>query len=174
MRIRILPTVLVLFLILIFLIFYRGLKNSNIYTPKTNIEKNIPFFILESFENKSDISSKEIFKNNKYYLFNIWASWCVPCRAEHKFLMALSTNKKIQIIGLNYKDKIINAKSFIKENGNPFDVILIDDDGSNSIILGAYGVPETYLIKNKDNIIVNKYIGILNLKNISEIKKKIK
>ena len=121
-----------------------------------------------------DISLNNLLDKEGYTLLNIWASWCLPCRDEHVLLMELKDKKNLQIIGLNYKDKIINAKSFIKENGNPFDVILIDDDGSNSIILGAYGVPETYLIKNKDNIIVNKYIGILNLKNISEIKKKIK
>tara|TARA_B100001741_G_C16471085_1_gene560060 strand:+ start:94 stop:465 length:372 start_codon:yes stop_codon:yes gene_type:complete len=121
-----------------------------------------------------DISLNNLLDKEGYTLLNIWASWCLPCREEHVLLMELKDKKNLQIIGLNYKDKIINAKSFIKENGNPFDVILIDDDGSNSIILGAYGVPETYLIKNKDNIIVNKYIGILNLKNISEIKKKIK
>ena len=121
-----------------------------------------------------DISLNNLLDKEGYTLLNIWASWCLPCRDEHVLLMELKDKKNLQIIGLNYKDNIINAKSFIKENGNPFDVILIDDDGSNSIILGAYGVPETYLIKNNGNIIVNKYIGILNLKNISEIKKKIK
>ena len=159
---------------IIFVIFYLGLNKDLKYYPKQFKKKIDTNIVSKDIFSMQDISLNNLLDKEGYTLLNIWASWCLPCRDEHVLLMELKDKKNLQIIGLNYKDKIINAKSFIKENGNPFDVILIDDDGSNSIILGAYGVPETYLIKNKDNIIVNKYIGILNLKNISEIKKKIK
>ncbi len=159
---------------IIFVIFYLGLNKELKYYPKDFKKKIDTNIVSKDIFSMQNISLNNLLDKEGYTLLNIWASWCLPCRDEHVLLMELKDKKNLQIIGLNYKDKIINAKSFIKENGNPFDVILIDDDGSNSIILGAYGVPETYLIKNKDNIIVNKYIGILNLKNISEIKKKIK
>ena len=159
---------------IIFIIFYLGLKKDLKYYPKQFKKKIDINIISKDIFSMQNISLNYLLDKEGYTLLNIWASWCLPCRDEHKLLMDLKDIKNLQIIGLNYKDKIINAKNFIKENGNPFDVILVDDDGSNSIILGAYGVPETYLIKNNDNIIVNKYIGILNLKNISEIKKKIK
>ena len=159
---------------IIFVIFYLGLNKDLKYYPKQFKKKIDTDIVSKDIFSMQNISLNNLLDKEGYTLLNIWASWCLPCRDEHVLLMELKDKKNLQIIGLNYKDKIINAKSFIKENGNPFDVILIDDDGSNSIILGAYGVPETYLIKNKDNIIVNKYIGILNLKNISEIKKKIK
>ncbi len=159
---------------IIFVIFYLGLNKELKYYPKDFKKKIDTNIVSKDIFSMQNISLNNLLDKEGYTLLNIWASWCLPCREEHVLLMELKDKKNLQIIGLNYKDKIINAKSFIKENGNPFDVILIDDDGSNSIILGAYGVPETYLIKNKDNIIVNKYIGILNLKNISEIKKKIK
>ena len=171
MKIKI-PIILILFLIFIFLIFYKGLKNSNIYTPNVTTEKNIPSFVLKSFENKVNISSDEIFKNDQFYLFNIWASWCVPCRAEHKFLMALSTNKKIKIIGLNYKDKHDNAKIFLSEMKSPYFINLIDEYGTAAIDWGAYGVPESFLIyKNK---IIKKYIGPINDQIFFEIKEIIK
>ena len=159
---------------IIFVIFYLGLNKDLKYYPKQFKKKIDTDIVSKDIFSMQNISLNNLLDKEGYTLLNIWASWCLPCRDEHVLLMELKDKKNLQIIGLNYKDKIINAKSFIKENGNPFDVILIDDDGSNSIILGAYGVPETYLIKNKDSIIVNKYIGILNLKNISEIKKKIK
>ena len=159
---------------IIFVIFYLGLNKELKYYPKHFKKKIDTNIVSKDIFSMQNISLNNLLDKEGYTLLNIWASWCLPCRDEHVLLMELKDIKNLQIIGLNYKDKTINAKSFIKENGNPFDVILIDDDGSNSIILGAYGVPETYLIKNKDNIIVNKYIGILNLKNISEIKKKIK
>ena len=159
---------------IIFVIFYLGLNKELKYYPKQFKKKIDTDIVSKDIFSMQNISLNYLLDKEGYTLLNIWASWCLPCRDEHELLMGLKDIKNLQIIGLNYKDKIINAKIFIKENGNPFDVILIDDDGSNSITLGAYGVPETYLIKNNGNIIVNKYIGILNLKNISEIKKKIK
>ena len=99
---------------------------------------------------------------------NIWSSWCVPCRDEHNFLKDLSNEKNLNLIGLNYKDKTENAKNFLIELGNPFDIIFLDQKGIIAIDWGAYGVPETYLIKN--NIIIKKIIGPLNYNLVKEIK----
>ena len=84
--------------------------------------------------------------------------------------MSLSKNSDLYILGLNYKDKKNNSFKFLEELGNPFSKILIDPDGTISISLGAYGVPETFLVNNKSEII-KKYIGPLTNENISEIKK---
>ena len=173
MKIRILPSLLIIFFFLIFIIFYKGLKNTNSYTPVTNSKKLIPNFSANLFKNEKMISSNEIFKDDKFYLLNIWSSWCVPCRSEHAMLMNLSKKTDLNIVGLNYKDKKNNAIKFLKELGNPFSKILIDPDGIISISLGAYGVPETFLLNNKSKII-KKYIGPLTENNISEIIKIIK
>ena len=73
---------------------------------------NIPIFNVISFDKDEKLSSQKIFNGNQYYLMNIWASWCAPCRDEHIYLMKLSNEKNIEIIGLNYKDKEANARSF--------------------------------------------------------------
>ena len=86
--------------------------------------------------------------------------------------MNLSENKNIKIIGLNYKDKFINAKNFINELGNPYSVSLEDKDGVISIDWGAYGVPESFLIHN--NKVIKKYIGPINKEKFEEIKEIIK
>ena len=117
------------------------------------------------------MNSDEIFKNDKIYIFNIWASWCVPCQDEHPILMELSNQKTIEVIGLNYKDNSKNAKNFLKELGNPYKIILIDNDGTIAIEWGAYGVPETFLIYKKK--VIEKFIGPLNLILLIDIKKKI-
>tara|TARA_Y100001960_G_C13966112_1_gene490570 strand:- start:228 stop:491 length:264 start_codon:yes stop_codon:yes gene_type:complete len=83
--------------------------------------------------------------------------------------MNLSKKTKLNMIGLNYKDKKDNAIKFLDELGDPFSKNLIDPDGIISISLGAYGVPESFLINNK-SIIIRKYIGPLTSDNISEIK----
>ena len=96
----------------------------------------------------------------------------MPCRDEHPFLINLGKNKKIEIIGLNYKDDFKNAEKFINEFGNPYSIILLDRNGTNAIEWGAIGVPETFLIHK--NRIIKRYIGPLNLKLIEEIEGYIK
>jgi cytochrome c biogenesis protein CcmG/thiol:disulfide interchange protein DsbE len=138
--------VIVIFLSFCFVIFYKGLDTPNNYTPKANEKKNIPTFKAKDFNSDSYINSDEIFEENIFYIVNIWASWCVPCRAEHPLLMQLSKNELIKVIGLNYRDNFNNAKKFIDDFGNPYSRILIDKDGILGVEFGAYGVPETFLI----------------------------
>jgi cytochrome c biogenesis protein CcmG, thiol:disulfide interchange protein DsbE len=152
-----------------FVIFYKGLNNPNIYTPKINDKKNIPYFKAKDFYSEIYFDSKKIFDEDIFYILNIWASWCVPCRTEHHLLMELSKNQSVKLIGLNYKDNLTNAKRFIDEFGNPFSQIIVDNDGTLSIEFGAYGVPETLII-NKDKKIIRKFIGPLNKELAEEIK----
>ena len=154
----------------IFIVFFLGLNKENLYTPKEVKNKNLVIFDSNELYSNKEFNSKEIIDNNKFTLINIWSSWCVPCRSEHSILMSLSKNSDLYILGLNYKDKKNNSFKFLEELGNPFSKILIDPDGTISISLGAYGVPETFLVNNKSEII-KKYIGPLTNDNISEIKK---
>ncbi len=172
MKSKILPIILFVIFITVFFIFYKGLQNSNIYIPENNIEKKIPSFEVKNFASNKIENSDQIFEHNKFYLFNIWASWCVPCREEHKYLMKLSKENKIQLIGINYKDKYRNAKNFLDELNNPYDKIYTDEDGTISIEWGAYGVPESFLIYNRK--IIKKIIGPINKKSLLEIKDIIK
>ena len=172
MKNKILPIFLSVFFLTIFFIFYKGLQTPNIYVPKTDIQKRIPIFEAEILDTVNKISSEDIFKENKFYLLNIWASWCLPCRDEHSLLISLNNQKDINIIGLNYKDNYENAKKFLKELGSPYKKILLDKDGTIAIELGAYGVPETFLIYNKK--IIKKIIGPLDKNSVMEIKELIK
>ena len=169
MKSKIFPIILIIIFSIIFVIFFKGLKNSNIYIPNTNTEKKIPSFNLKSFQDNSNIISEKIFNGNNYYLMNIWASWCIPCRQEHKFLMELKNNKKIKLIGFNYKDNFANASSFLEDLGNPYDTIVLDKNGTASIDWGAYGVPESFLVYQ--NKVIRRFIGPINNENLSEIEK---
>ena len=171
MKKKIISFLIVSSLIFIFIIFYKGLNRSNFYKPKSEI-KDIPQFLSISFYSKNIIDSKNIFNGEKYYILNIWASWCVPCRDEHSFLIELANQKNLEIIGLNYKDKTKNAKNFLRELDNPYQIILSDKNGTISIELGAYGVPESFLIYNQK--IIKKIIGPLTNKTLIEIKRLIK
>ena len=152
----------------IFFIFFKSIYSKNYYVPQELTKNYIRFEAKELFT-KNKFNSNELLDDEKITIINIWASWCVPCLQEHKYLMNLKNNTNFSLIGLNYKDKKSNAIKFLSKNGNPYDLILTDDEGIISIELGAFGVPETFLIKNKK--IIKKYIGPLNKKNIIEIKK---
>ncbi len=153
---------IVLFALSSFFILLKGLDKSNTYSPSIDKSK-IDF----NFKAKDLFSDEEIFlddliKNEGMSLINIWASWCLPCRDEHAYLLNLKSLYKLNIVGINYKDSEINAKKFLKELGNPYTNIITDPKGINSIELGAFGVPETYLIDNKSKVIIKKFIGPLD------------
>ena len=172
MKNKLLPTTITLIFIIIFIVFYKGLKDTNIYTPESKINNEIPSLMVDLFDTDKTVNTIEIFQSDKFYLLNIWSSWCVPCREEHPVLMELKNNDRLKVIGMNYKDTKNNAKNFLKELGNPYDKIIFDSKGTNAIEWGAYGVPESFLISN--NEIIKKYIGPLNKVSVEEIKSIIK
>ena len=150
-----------------FIVFYKGLQKPNVYRPELNQKKSISSFVSLDFYSNEKVLSDDIFKKGNYDLVNIWSSWCIPCRSEHPSQIRLK-NSKINLVGINYKDNINNAKAFLNELGNPYSKILSDKDGVISIELGAYGVPETFLI-NKEKIIIKKIIGPINNESYKEI-----
>ena len=91
-------------------------------------------------------------------LVNVWASWCVPCHDEAPLLMKLAEDKRIRIIGINYKDQPENARRFIGRYGNPFAAVGADANGRASIDWGVYGVPETFVI-DRNGRIAYKLVG---------------
>ena len=168
MKNKLIPLSIISVFIIIFIIFYKGLQNTNIYTPDAKSILEVPSISVQLFNSNEIVNTLEIFSLDKFYLLNIWSSWCVPCRQEHSILMDLTKNDNLKVIGINYKDTKKNANNFLKELGNPYDKIIFDNKGTNSIEWGAYGVPESFLI-NK-NQIIKKYIGPLSEETMKEIK----
>ena len=149
-------------------VFYKSLFEVKYYIPK-NINNKIDNISVKEFNTYNNFFLKNLFDEEKIMVINIWASWCLPCRKEHHYIKKLSNINNLKLVGLNYKDKTKNAQNFLKEFGDPFDIILSDTDGTKSIFLGAYGVPET-LILDKELKILRKYIGPINSNIVIEIK----
>jgi len=159
----------IIIIIICFFVLLKGLNAPSVYTPSITFEKELEYFNTKTLTYNKETNSNELFSGKKIYLLNIWSSWCVPCREEHSTLMKLKNNPFIKIIGLNYKDDPINAKKFIEELGNPYSEIVIDKDGTISISLGAYGVPETFIIDDNKKIL-KKFIGQINDQSLNDIK----
>ncbi len=91
---------------------------------------------------------------------NVFASWCAPCRAEHRYLMDLAEDNRYEVAGLNYKDTEVQATRFLDELGNPYDRVGFDT-GRAGIEWGVYGVPETFIV-DKAGQIRYKFVGPLS------------
>ncbi len=102
----------------------------------------------------------------KVTLVNVWASWCIPCHDEVPFLEALAKDKRIQLVGINYKDAPADARRFLGRYGNPYAASGADRSGRESINWGVYGVPETYLV-TRDGRIAYKLVGPIDARNLA-------
>jgi len=103
-------------------------------------------------------------------LVNVWASWCVPCRDEAPLLMKLAEDKRIRVIGINYKDEPVNARRFIGRYGNPYAAVGTDVSGRAGIEWGVYGVPENFVI-GRDGRIAYKLVGPITAANLESVLK---
>ena len=106
----------------------------------------------------------------KVSLVNVWASWCVPCHGEAPLLTELAKDRRVQFVGINYKDAPDNARRFLGRYGNPFGVVGADDNGRASIEWGVYGVPETFVV-GRDGTIVYKLVGAITPENVDTVLK---
>ena len=167
MRVSILKIIIFSFVFFSLFVLWQGLKKNNNYDTKSLVGARISNFQFTEINNVNKSISEKDLKNNKFTLINFFASWCLPCRTEHKYLINLS-KKKIKIIGINFKDKKNNALIFLNELGNPYNSILEDPDGRASILFGIYGIPESILI-NKELTIIKKIIGPMDQKQLEEI-----
>ena len=164
--IKFLTTLIFLFVIVV---FYFSLNKDPSYQTNSLVGKKLVELNLESFDGDYNLSTKD-FKKNNFTLINFWASWCSPCRVEHPILMSLSKSKKLKLVGINFKDKKNNAKKFLKELGNPYNLIAKDEIGKKSVNFGIYGIPESILV-NKEMIVIKKFIGPLSTQDYNEILK---
>lgn len=96
----------------------------------------------------------------RWVLLNVWGTWCVECRVEHEQLLTIKSEGKVALVGLNYKDDDEAARQWLRDLGNPFDVVPADPEGRVAIDYGVYGAPETFLI-DPQGIIVDKVVGVI-------------
>lgn len=160
-------TLIPLFAFLILAVFLGiGLTKDPRKLPSPFIGKAAPAFTLPQLHNlNKTFSPKEML--GKVWILNVWASWCVSCRAEHEVLNQLINNNTVNLIGLNYKDEVADARRWLGRYGNPYKVSISDIEGTAGIEWGVYGVPETFVI-DKKGIVRLKHTGPVTNKDVTE------
>ncbi len=160
-QLLIFPSIIFFFILLVF--FYLLIIDRDpTELPSVLIEKKVPRFESESLlDDKKFISTEEF--GNKTTIVNFFATWCKPCREEHRYIKRLSNIKGIKIIGINYKDNPQRTIKWLKELGNPYSNIAIDSNGQIGIDWGVYGLPETFIV-NAEGIIKYRHVGPITKK----------
>ena len=164
---RIFYYVPILLIVALSVFFYFSLSNDTSKISSPIIGKPLPEFSLPSLLNGMPNVRSEELNQEGTFILNVWASWCVPCRAEHDILMVLNNLHDVTLYGLNYKDKPSEAIEFINILGNPFKNIGVDKSGRTAIDLGVYGLPETFIIR--DGKVIYKHIGPIHMSELDEI-----
>ena len=154
---------LLFFIALAALFFYRLGSGDPARIPSALIGRPVPQTDLPPVEGLVQDGQQlpgltaAAFKDN-VTLVNVWASWCVPCHDEVPMLDELAKDKRIRLVGINYKDQADNARRFIGRYGNPFSAVGADPNGRAAIEWGVYGVPETFVV-GRDGRIAYKLVG---------------
>ncbi len=138
--------------------FALSLNKDPSLLPSALIDKPAPAFDLAGLGKDGRLTLAEI--KGHVALINFFASWCVPCRDEEPVLMSLVKNKNVLLYGIAYKDKPADAERYLKELGDPYRSVGLDENGRTGINFGVYGVPETYVI-DKEGRIRLRYVGPL-------------
>lgn len=125
--------------------------------PSPLIDKPAPVFALPLLhEPAKTFGSAEL--AGEPYLLNVFASWCVACRDEHPILMQEGKRLGVRLVGFNYKDEPDDAKRWLAQYGDPYDIVIADFPGDIAIDFGVTGAPETFLV-DAQGVIRYKYIS---------------
>lgn len=143
-----------------------GLTKDPRKLPSPFIGKTAPAFSLPLLHQQNKIFSPKSMLG-KVWILNVWASWCVSCRAEHHVLNELIQKNKVNLIGLNYKDEVADARRWLARYGDPYQLSVSDVEGLIGIEWGVYGVPETFVM-DKKGIVRLKHTGPVSNKDIME------
>lgn len=130
--------------------------------PSALLDEPAPAFDLPPLEGAGvpGLATADL-KGQGVTLVNVWASWCLPCKAEHPLLVQLAEREGVRLVGIDYKDKPADALAFLTQLGNPFAAIGADADGRAGIEWGISGVPETFVVDG-EGVVRYRHVGALD------------
>lgn len=146
-----------------------GLDLNPREVPSPLVGRPAPQFSLPRLQDPQQSLGPADFRG-KVWILNVWASWCVSCRAEHPVLNAWNASGELLLVGLNYKDARDDALKWLQRLGDPYTYSVMDVNGRVGLDWGVYGVPESFVIDRK-GIIRYKHIGPISREDVDRILK---
>jgi cytochrome c biogenesis protein CcmG/thiol:disulfide interchange protein DsbE len=138
-----------------------GLYRDPRYVPSPLIGKPAPAFSLPSLQDPQyPVATRELM--GQPWILNVWGTWCGGCREEHDKLLVIAKQNTVPLIGLNWKDDSNAARKWLRDLGNPYAAVAVDQEGRTAIDWGVYGAPETFLI-GPDGLVLYKHIAPMTM-----------
>ena len=150
-----LPAGVFLLLVVVLFVGIQRAPQKNVI-PSALIGKPAPSFTLPVLGAAEQFDSASL--GGRWYLLNVWGTWCPECRNEHDMLLEIARSGVLPMVGLNWKDEDAAALEWLRALGDPYDVVAADREGRVAIDWGVYGAPETFLVDDR-GIIVYKHVG---------------
>jgi cytochrome c-type biogenesis protein CcmH len=95
--------------------FAIGLTKDPSKLPSALLDRPAPEFMLPALPGSDAPALSSATLQGKVSLVNVFASWCVPCRAEHPILMRLAGETGVPVYGISYKDKADDSLRFLRD-----------------------------------------------------------
>jgi len=144
----------IVFLLFIILV-WKMLSTHSAHFADVLINKRLPAFSVYTLD-KNELTDKSLL--GQVTLLHIWAPWCSVCRAEYPKLNDIKAKYNITMVGIVYRDSLLNTRQWISVYGQPFDQLAVDEKGSIGVALGITGVPETFVI-DKNAVVRYRQLG---------------
>ena len=120
------------------------------------LDKPAPQFVLPQLGDAAPFDSRSL--QGRWYVLNVWGTWCAECRAEHETLLEIQRSGRVPLVGLNWKDEDALATDWLSQLGNPYSHVALDREGRVAIDWGVYGAPETFLV-DAAGVVRYKHVG---------------
>jgi len=146
--------------IIVGVVLFAGIGKDPTKLDSALIGKPVPAFSLRDLKQPETTLDEAVFRG-EITLLNVWGTWCPSCRDEHDDLMWLAREKKVSIIGLNYKDNRDDALAWLDRLGDPYSKVIYDPKGTLGFDLGVYGAPETFVI-DASGVVRYRHVGVVN------------
>ena len=159
-------------------VFLMNIGKDSSVVPSALLDKPAPDFQLPPLPGRDRGLSRADISKGEVSVLNVFASWCIPCRAEHPLIKRLAREADVPVYGLNYKEKDPqDGVNWLAELGDPYTAVGMDLSGRTGIDFGVYGVPETFIIDGSGQIrykhvgpVTNEVLEEVLLPKIAELK----
>ena len=158
---------LMLVLLGLVFLFFKGLFLNPQELPLAQLDKPAPAFTLPLLDNLSRVVTEQDLKGH-ITVIHVWASWCASCKNELPLLMRIAQDKKIRLIGVNYRDQVEDAQQWLKNYGNPYEWTIFDPNADLGFNWGVYGTPETFIV-DQLGVIRYRLSGPLSEKTVKNV-----